>query len=320
MKKFANKLLLFLLPFIMVTLFFEIYLRVVNTNYKEKINGLHANQSKVELLILGNSHANYGLNPDKFSVNAYNMAMVNQPLFYDFQILKKEIKNLKNLKYVVLSLDYHSLYFSSQGLRDNWTYYDYQIDNNISLINKISRFWYGYTPKISLSMLKSDLYRRYYSYKHHKKTLNFYVEKDIDITDTVKKGWLPYSKVNYKRLKPKSVLKKVQSFTQLTSKIKERSKNIELIKEIIAFNNSHNIKTIFVSLPCQKQFVKAIDTKVRNKDIFELNTIFKKSNVKYFDYFNYINDTSMFYDSDHLNKKGANYIATVFNKDLFETK
>ncbi len=319
MKKFFFKLIIFCLPFILVTLFFEVYLRVINTHYKEKLNGLHDNKD-IELLIIGNSHTNYDLNPEKFRVSTYNMAMVNQPLFYDFEILKKEIPKLKKLKYVVLSIDYHSLYFSSQGLRDNWTYYDYGIDNNIGLINKMSRFWNGYTPKISLSMFKSDLYRRYYEYKHHKKTLNFYVEDDIDITDSLKNGWIPYDGVNLNRLKPAKVLEKANSFTELTSKLYERRKNIKLINTIIIFLKEHNIQPTFVSLPCQSQFVKDINGELRNKDNNDLKKIFKKYNVKYFDYFSSITDDSMFYDSDHLNKKGANYISTVFNKDLFETK
>jgi hypothetical protein len=89
MKKFLIKIFIFLSPFIIVTLFFEVYLRVVNTHYKEKINGLYKNKAKVEVLILGNSHANYGVDPTQIRMESYNMAMVNQPLLHDYKILEK---------------------------------------------------------------------------------------------------------------------------------------------------------------------------------------------------------------------------------------
>ena len=63
MKLFIKKILLFILPIIIFVISIDSYLRNINSLYQEKNITLKKNADKIEVLILGNSHANYGINP-----------------------------------------------------------------------------------------------------------------------------------------------------------------------------------------------------------------------------------------------------------------
>ena len=102
----------------------DLYLGNMNSLYKEKAEGLKKDAHEIEILILGNSHATYGVNPDYFTDYAFNIANVGQSIFFDKALTLQNIGVLEELKYVLISLDYHSLYFSSQrGERNIWSYY-----------------------------------------------------------------------------------------------------------------------------------------------------------------------------------------------------
>ena len=316
MKKFCIKIVIFLLPFILVTLFFEIYLRGINTNYKEKMAGLQAKNKSIELLVLGNSHANYGIDPTKFDLETYNMAMVNQPLYHDYKITEKVIDSLKNLKAVVICIDYHTLYFSDQGLRNNWIYYDYDIDTNVKFINKFSRFWNGYTPKVSFSMLKYDVKRRIFSYKNKIPTLNYHVEEGVVITDTIKNGWLGYTGSNSKKFTHQAALNRANTFNKLIEDEEEKRNNLLLLNDFLDLLNKRGIKSFVITMPSSSVFNANVREDVRKKDILLVNETLKKHNVNYYDFFHSLKEEEYYYDSDHLNKKGAHLFSSILNDSI----
>ena len=63
-------------------MFFELYLRNLNTIYKQKLNGLEENYNNIEMLVLGNSHANNDIDPRQFDMETYNMSGLNQSLYF----------------------------------------------------------------------------------------------------------------------------------------------------------------------------------------------------------------------------------------------
>lgn len=74
MSKFLIKIALFLLLPILIILVSDIYLRNKNTLYKEKFNGAIENSEHIKILVLGNSHANYGVDPRGFKKYAFNIS------------------------------------------------------------------------------------------------------------------------------------------------------------------------------------------------------------------------------------------------------
>ena len=85
---------------------------------------------------------------------------------------------MKKLKYVLISLDYHSLYFSKQrGERNIWSYYG----NGIKYPNEnyfkanLSPLIFGYSPLISYSLIKKDLKSRW-----NRKKFSNYINFDTE--------------------------------------------------------------------------------------------------------------------------------------------
>ena len=104
MKRFIKNVLKFSLLIIVVSLLFEIYLRSMPTDYERKLSGITDNYQNIELLILGNSHAFRGVDPREFDLEAYNMAAVNQSLYFDKRIALKHIDKMPNLKFILMVL------------------------------------------------------------------------------------------------------------------------------------------------------------------------------------------------------------------------
>ena len=184
MKKFIKKLVLFSIPLFVLVFSTELYLYNMKTSYSEKIDGLNQNKDKIELLVLGNSHEAYGINPNKLDCFSYNLAHVNQSLYFDKRITLKHVDRLPNLKYVLIGVDFHSLYFSDQGIRNIWSYYSHGIDynNDLPISTKYSRVK-GYTLGAILSFFKKKISGRY------DKIGIVDIENDVNLNAPMKKGW-----------------------------------------------------------------------------------------------------------------------------------
>ena len=144
----------------MLVTMMDFYLENMNSLYKEKAEGLKKDAHEIKILILGNSHATYGVNPDYFTDYAFNIANVGQSIYFDKELTLQNLEKLKNLKYVLISVDYHSLYFSRQrGERNIWSYYGNGIKYPSDNYKKadISPFLFGYDPRVSFSLVKKNI-------------------------------------------------------------------------------------------------------------------------------------------------------------------
>jgi hypothetical protein len=109
MKKFIIYTLWFILPFVIIAIPMEYMLRQIPNDYKYKKNYLDKHSNEIQTLILGTSHAFYGIDPIYFSTNTFNASNVSQSLRFDFEILKKYQNEFANLETIVLAISYHSL-------------------------------------------------------------------------------------------------------------------------------------------------------------------------------------------------------------------
>jgi hypothetical protein len=80
MKKYTIKIFLFFLPLLFIGFTMEFLLRNIPNDYKFKKAYLDENAEEVETLILGNSHAFFGVNPQYFSTNAFNASQFHNHL------------------------------------------------------------------------------------------------------------------------------------------------------------------------------------------------------------------------------------------------
>ena len=83
MKKFLITILAFFIPVLFVLVGLEYIVRKAPNEYQYKAQWMEKNADRVETLILGTSHAFYGINPSYLGPNAFSLAASAQCLQYD---------------------------------------------------------------------------------------------------------------------------------------------------------------------------------------------------------------------------------------------
>jgi hypothetical protein len=290
MKRFAYKILLFLLPVLLIFFFLEYSLRNIKSGYNTKRDGLIAQSNDIEILIVGNSHANYGINPQYFNKKAYNMAYVSQTILYDEQLILKYLPVLKNLKYVIISIDYFTLYAGFDETRDFFYYHYYGINlRNRSYFNQnLSYFFYVFSPAPAVKLLLN-------------KAGDFFVNGDTFVN-----GWQGLDSTEHISLTEKSGKMKAEHFDDVINSSKEHNLIYSEFESLVQILKEKNITPVIVSAPCYKYVTQYLDNKILKENLSFVKKLKEKYNLVYL---NSLNDTSFkaedFYDCDHLNKYGS---------------
>jgi hypothetical protein len=276
----------------MVMISFEFLLRSIPNDYAYKKKYLDSNSNNIEVLFLGSSHIYYGINPEYMSRKTFNGAHISQTLHFDLAILEKYSKRLSNLQFVIIPIDYFSLYSTLEGSIENWRIKNYRIyygiTTPVSLRNSFEVL-NGKLPK-NIARLKAYLY-------NHKK----------DITCNTMGFGTNYNAKNRKDLfeSGKTAAKR---HTKVIANCQEiYAKNIQTINSMITFCKNHHIKIVFMTCPTYSTYRENLNPIQLNNTI---NTIKQmcagQSNVYYY---NFLSDSAYqsddFYDADHLNEFGA---------------
>jgi hypothetical protein len=284
----------------------EIYLRHISTSYTVKTQGLISSSDSVELLILGNSHAAFGIDPGQFELYSYNLAQVNQSLYFDKRLTLKHLDKLKNLKFVIITLDFHSLYFSSQGSRDFWSYYENGIEyKNLAFLSKHLRIM-GYGLKIGINLIRKDLSKKY------KKIKAVDVEKGVNLTAPISKGWFSYEGTHRGLMTPANYKSRAEAFNNVTKESREKNEVIKDLEDFICILKEKNITPILVTIPCYGPYRVFLDRNTLRENELDILKLSRKHELNYWNYFDLPMSEADYYNCDHLNSKGA----ATFSKTL----
>jgi len=318
MQNFLRRTITFLfIPFFLI-LIIDYFLRDINSLYKEKYSQLIENKDFIEVLILGNSHANYGVDPNGFNNKyAYNLANVSQQIYFDKRLTMQAInRGMDKLKYVFISVGHHSLFTSSQGVRNIWSYYANGIkykETNYALAI-ISPFLWGYTPKVALSLIKKRIINKI---KYgDTQIINFDVEVGVNVRDVINKGFISYEGTNDKDFNEKKYLSIARSYKEPDIN-SERKDIIRDLEDFIYKLKSNKITPILFSIPTYIEYNKHLDSSIINRNRLDIKKICNKYNIEYWDYSNDERfSKSEFYNPDHLNKKGAKQFGRMLSHRL----
>ena len=308
MQSFIKKILLFIFPLFVFVIMMDLYLVNMNSLHKEKANGLMEHAHEIEILILGNSHATYGVDPSKFSTFAYNIANVGQSIYFDKELTLQNLNKLKKLKYVLISLDYHSLYFSRQrGERNIWSYYGngikYPADNYKKA--NISPFLFGYDPKVSFSLIKKNMIKKW-KIRNQNYFINYDVELGVSLMDTIIKGYIPLLGTEQKKFNNENYINRIKGFDNLINYSTEKDLVLNEISQLITTLQNKGVKPIFFSTPTFNEYNNFLDTIIINKNLTNSKKLCKKYEIEFWDYANNNNFVKEdFFNADHLNKKGG---------------
>ena len=114
MKKFILNFIYVCVIILIVSIAIEIALlyRTNMYSYKHKYVMTHLND--INVLLMGNSHIANGLIPDSIGYGVFNTATSGRPAHYDIELLKQYVPQIRNLKVVVMPLDYAKFYLGRE--------------------------------------------------------------------------------------------------------------------------------------------------------------------------------------------------------------
>ena len=302
MRQLLKYLAIFILPIVVIGICFEISLRKIPNVYFYKKNYLDKNSNQIKVLLLGNSHIYYGINPEYYSLNAFNASSVSQSLDYDWEILNKYNNKWDSLKYVIVAVDYFSLFSKLEASVEAWRVKNYEIYFGINKSYKIHDH-----SEILSNNLKTNFSRLY----------RFYFKNENDITCS-KLGW---GTGNSSR--DKKDLKKTGKISAERHTIKNDqyfNENIKILETIIEAAKAKGVEVILLSSPAYKTYTQNLDKYQLSRTIDAVNKIVNSSsNVIYL---NLLTDDEFtendFYDADHLNEFGTKKLSLKIDSLLFK--
>lgn len=319
MKRFLRDTLLFLLLPIVVVLLFDLYLRNMETQYSAKYDGLMKMKKEVEVLFVGNSHAHYAISPLHISrFKAYNLAMVSQQLYFDKRLTMKAIgEGVTNLRYLFISVDYHSLHTSSQYERNAWSFYANGIRYKDQDYRKeiLSPFIWGYTPRVSYTIARRALKWRL---KYGDEAVPFHVERGVNVTDSLTGGFLGFEGTKESSFTPSEYRKLANEFREDTTS-GERAAVLADLHQFIRYLKERDIEPILFSSPTYREYNQTLDSAQIARNLHDIETICREYDIPYWRYDNDARFTREdFFNPDHLNKQGAAKFSRILDERLYQ--
>lgn len=305
MSKLIKKVLLYLLPIFLIFIALEMFYRIVSNDYIVKYNTISKKYNDTEILIFGNSHTFYGLNPKYFDKPTYNLAHISQTLYFDKILFDNYIDKFKNIKCVILHIEYTSLSELVDTEENNWRKYYYQsyMDLDVSSINKYdcTKYFLSSTRSVNAN---TKIILRYL--------------KDGTIVDCDENGF----GINYTKLKKIPLLKKdaLTRVKNIEDNLMNFDDNIIRIQSIIDACKKRGIKVVLLNMPVTTYFSEGVN-QIKLKKIQETcNRIAKINyNVSYLNLFKDKRFTNEdFFDADHMHTDGATKCSKVVNNFINE--
>ena len=278
-----------MLPIVLLLVGMESLLRNIPNDYSYKSNFLDSASSKIQVLFLGNSHSYFGLNPLNITLKAFNVAHVSQSLNIDLAILNKFNNKWDSLKYIIVPIDYFTMYSSLEITKEKWRLKNYSLYYKLPL--KVS----GVT---NYEILEGQ--------ENLTRIVRYYLLGESNIT-TNSYGWgTNYNSVNKQDL-VKTGKTAAERHTTSSTNTTCFISNMQNINALYEFSFKKNIQLIFVTFPAYKTYTENLNRQqlIKTVNFIKNFSLHKKQTY----YYNFLNDTSFketdFYDADHLNEKGA---------------
>ncbi len=306
MKRFYTKIAFFLIPLFVVWAVVEIFYRSVETNYSYKAEILKENRKDTEVLILGSSHAFYGINPEYFEAKTLNMANISQSIYFDELIFDQNIENLTNLKSVVLTISYFSLSQEDNTSEDAWRKYFYQQQMKLD-VPIVSPFD---IRKYSLALVRR--------FKSSADLIKEYFEKGT-VVSSFQNG---YGMQDETDIVPNKDAIAEQIAKKHEDGLMDFSLNIRKLNRIILMCKKNNINVYLVEMPVYKKYYENLRFNKEQKIIKTCQKLAASNeNVIYVKLSRspeFTNDDLR--DADHLTNEGATKASKILNKIIEEKK
>lgn len=308
MKLFLKKIAIFAL----YTGVFIIVISLANGYILKKAVKKAINLSTTETLILGDSHLEVALDPNKFN-NAYNIANSSEPYSLTYYKLKYLLENKNNIKDVLLGFSYHNFQVGQDSIT-----LDASNTNYTTFVTRYALFEIDDTP--SQDFETSEFYTYNFlvwklgfpSFKTMKLNLK-YLRGKISIHD------LPFvgSYKRYGRITAKEndiIIKNAcMKYGRQEKNSKVQTAYLFKIKDMLS---KRNIKLHLIASPLETNYKNCVNTKMLN-EFEDLKKELVQHQVLVYDYTELALDKNYYKDPHHLSGIGSDYFSDLVSKEIF---
>lgn len=302
-KKFIVRFLIFISPLAIFLFFIETNLRRIDNSYTFKKRNFEKVVDSVELLILGDSHSYYGVDPEYLSLKSYNLANASQSFFYDKEITFKFLPRITKLKMVMIPVNYFSFYYRMMDMSENWRDFAYE------------KFWDIRYPGLSWWDSRNYSYLMMYS---PERTLSFMkVGFKTNLTEGIEfNGHFRKDTIGNLAVLNDDVGRMIQKTHQGMINFRLEKENVGYLSELLDTLQKRNIKVVLFTTPVASTYSKFCDPSILSRNHTLISQIANKYDCVYKNYFTdsrfSFND---FGDNDHLNFLGAKKFSSILNRE-----
>jgi hypothetical protein len=312
--RFLCKLLLFLLPLLTLFGYAEVRLRQVPNGYRDKRTSLERQLDSVEILVLGSSHAYYGVDPNCLSLRAFNLAYVFQSPYYDTRLVRTYLDRMPRLRLVLVDVNYISLWYQLANTKESWRDYFYYHFWGIRYRN-LARFDPMMVSYVALYTWKATLgYAR----------RNFSVNPSCD---PLPNGLAPACCPNGFGNDPSDTTPRPDLVRDTWGKTRVQcldsmieashlSENVADLDTMLEELGRRNVRVVFVTLPEYDCFSRHLNPAINRRTAQIIDSFCLTYGCRRADY---RSDSrfvaSDFRDGDHLNFRGAQKFSRILNRD-----
>jgi hypothetical protein len=313
--RFLCKLLLFLLPLLTLLGYAEVRLRQVPNGYRNKRASLERQLDSVEVLVLGSSHAYYGVDPNCLSLRAFNLAYVFQSPYYDTRLARTYLDRMPRLRLVLLDVNYISLWYQLADTKESWRDYFYYHFWGIRC-RDLARLDPMMVSYVALYTWKATL-----GYARHNFSAN-------PTCDPLPNGFAPASCPSGFGNDPGDTITHLTQVRDDWGKARVQcldsmieashlSENLADLDTMVGELRRRHIQVVFISLPVSDCFSRHLNPaiKLRNEQI--IDSLCLKYDCRRADYGSDSRFVvSDFRDGDHLNFRGAEKLSKILDRDF----
>lgn len=306
LRRFVARFALFLLPAAAAELALEARLARVQNSYSLKRDGLAQAEPSLQVVFLGPSHAYYGLDPDKLSRPAFNLANVSQGLTIDAQLAEQALARAPALRLVVLSFSYFSLGYRTETGAEPWrngfTRYFYGLPGDQDSVTLLHPRNYSLLALYGPEQVRGMALKGFHStLADHVSPLGFYASEP----------GAPASILDEKEGEARVRDHEAQQSDEA------RARNTEALRTLLAALDARKVKAAFVTLPVHRTYSAFIDRAAWQRSRAVIAAMLRPGAVSYHDYLDDPRFTlEDFHDHDHLSAEGAARMTQVLDEEV----
>lgn len=297
MRRFLVKLAIFLTPLLLMLFLIEYRLRRIPNYDIVKRNYLERSINDVEVFVLGSSHAYCAINPRLLGSHAFSIAYYNQDTYYDTRIMLKYLPRAGKAKLVIVPISYFTFERMLEYNVADWRISYYYRFWDIPYETRKFRF-----EDYSLIAL--------YGFEQTRVFLLKGFEEKVDETG----GYAALQKQNTRAiLNPRPTLDLQHRYMQT----KFIPRNVQYLSEMFDALKARDIKAVIVTTPCFHTYYENMKPETYQRMQDEIQALCQKYQLEYY---NYLKDPRFpmddFYDSDHLNARGAEKFSQILRDEV----